>query len=143
MQDKLLVYGSLMSTIESSIAKLLRANATFLGEARVRGYLFDLGSYPGLKIDYDSDVLVKGHLFQMHNPEYLLAVLDEYEGAANPQVENEYVREESQIDFKGENITCWTYLYNLETDGLPKIESGDYLEFLSNNPDYQKFIASV
>ena len=143
MLDNLFVYGSLMGSIDSPIARRLRDHADFMGEAVVKGYLYDLGRYPGLIEDLQSNYLVKGHIFKMKNPETLLAILDEYEGAANPHVLNEYRRDHIKAKLNGHSIECWAYIYNLSTKGLPYIKSGNYLDYLKNNLEYQRFIDSV
>ena len=143
MENHLFVYGSLMGDIDTSIARLLKNNSVFLGLAQVKGTLYDLGSYPGLIVDPKAPYQIQGHLFRMHRPNYLLPFLDEYEGTANPNVPNEYRRELIQLDFESKRQSCWVYSYNLSVDGLPIIESGNYLEYLKNNPNYQRFIDSV
>lgn len=152
MNPYLFVYGSLMNTIQSSIARFLQDNSIFIGEGYVQGYLYDLGHYPGMVADKNASGKVVGHIFQLKEPEKVLPVLDEYEaiGEQFSQYE-EYVRKEvpvllsesENVGKEKETMQCWAYLYNLPTEHLRSIPSGNYLEYLKNNESYQRFIDSV
>ena len=51
--DRLFVYGTLMRGFDHPMAKLLSANADFLGPARCRGRLYLIKHYPGLVLSDD------------------------------------------------------------------------------------------
>ncbi|MEO0341507.1 MAG: gamma-glutamylcyclotransferase family protein, partial [Bacteroidota bacterium] len=132
--------------VQTPIAQLLRKNANFLGEAFVAGTLFDLGRYPGLITNKQTKSKVTGHLFEIPNTELIFPVLDEYEGVDgfNPDRNGvEYRREIIEVSHQNALLTSWTYLYNLPTKGLKIIESGNYLEYLQKNREYQRFINQI
>ncbi|GAB5554614.1 MAG: gamma-glutamylcyclotransferase [Saprospiraceae bacterium] len=143
MSSMLFVYGSLMGSIQSKIATFLHQNSDFLGLAYLHGYLYDLGSYPGLVLESNAPK-VKGHIFKMHHPEVLLAYLDEYEGILlnNPDL-NEYARQLVKVNLDGNEVLCWAYIYQLSTRNFPKIPYDNYLDYLKNQPGHQQFLDQV
>jgi gamma-glutamylcyclotransferase (GGCT)/AIG2-like uncharacterized protein YtfP len=142
--DKLFVYGSLMGGVQSPIAKYLKSNSDFLGEGLVRGQLLDLGYYPGLVAEENSEQMVTGHVFQLRKAQEMLVKLDYYEnvGPSFPRP-NQYRRSLLPVFLNQEKINCWAYLYNLPIAGIPLIESGNYLEYFKQNEAYQRFVASL
>lgn len=144
MENHLFVYGSLLSGIQSRIAAYLHRHSRLVGEGQVPGLLYDLGRYPGLVHDRTSAKLVTGHILELREPEKVLPILDDYEmGASGDPALNEYRRELQPARIGARAIHCWMYLYNLSTEGLKEITSGNYLEYLRNNPDHQRFLDSV
>lgn len=142
--EYLFVYGSLMNDIDSKIARFLKANSSFLGEATMPGHLYDLGRYPGAVFDAQADSSVVGHVFQLADAEAVLPVLDRYEGVHPHQPElGEYRRAQVPVQMGETQLDCWTYLYNFTTEKLSPIPGGNYLEYLRGNDDHQNFIRSV
>ena len=92
--DRLFVYGTLMRGFDHPMAKLLSANADFLGEARCRGRLYLIKHYPGLVLSDDPADIVLGELFRLREREAMLHEFDMYEacGDSFPQP-TEYVRQ--------------------------------------------------
>lgn len=133
-----------MGGIQSPIANYLKSNSTFLGAGKVRGTLLDIGHYPGLVYEADSDKSVLGHIFELNNPKEMLPNLDHYE-CVGPAFEtpNQYRRELIKVEIDGQMTDCWAYLYNLSIDGIKVIESGNYLAYFEENEAYQKFVASL
>jgi len=75
--------------------------------------------------------------------------LDKYE-AVGEQFSNyeEYVRQEVEIELhreaaSAEKVLCWVYVYNQNPSMRKVIPSGNYLEYLRNNDDYQRFLERV
>ena len=144
MERHLFVYGSLLSDIRSRIADYLHRNSRFVSIGHVPGRLYDLGRYPGLVYDPEAPTLVMGNTLELNEPEKIIPVLDDYEmGASGDPALNEYRRELQAVRAGQQTIWCWIYLYNLSTAGLRLIPSGNYLEYLSGNPDHQRFLDSV
>lgn len=140
----LFVYGTLMNNVESKITRFLKANSVFVGEGYASGRLYDLGHYPGLVFDSSANTKVRGHIFQLENVEEVLAVLDEYEAVGERYEQyNQYIRRQIPIPYQQQILSCWVYLYNQSTKNLKLIKSGDYLNYLSQNKDYQNFIKTV
>ena len=82
--EYLFVYGSLMSSVKSPLGtgprRTLRRHARLIGEASIQARLFDLGDHPAALESPDIKDLVWGELWQLGDPERVLAVLDRYEG---------------------------------------------------------------
>jgi gamma-glutamylcyclotransferase (GGCT)/AIG2-like uncharacterized protein YtfP len=132
--DRLFVYGTLMRGFDHPMARLLSANADFLGEAQCRGRLYLVKHYPGLVLSDDPADVVHGEVYRLRAPEELLREFDMYEacgeGFAPP---TEYLRQMLHVVLAdgaaGEAWgQAWTYVYNWPVDGLSRIESGRFLE---------------
>jgi gamma-glutamylcyclotransferase (GGCT)/AIG2-like uncharacterized protein YtfP len=128
--DLLFVYGTLMRGFDNPMAKLLAANADFLGEATCRGRLYRVTHYPALTRSDNPADTVHGELFRLRAPEELLRELDMYEacgeGFAAP---TEYVRELVAVMLgDGSAAEAWTYLYNWPVTKLVRIDAGRFLQ---------------
>jgi gamma-glutamylcyclotransferase (GGCT)/AIG2-like uncharacterized protein YtfP len=129
ISDLLFVYGTLMRGFEHPMARLLSANAEFLGEATCRGRLYLVKHYPGLVLSEDPGDIVFGELYRLQERCALLREFDMYEacgeGFAAP---TEYVREMLPVTLgDGEAGEAWTYIYNWPVTNLPRIASGRFL----------------
>lgn len=127
----LFVYGTLRRDPAHELFHLLARHGHFLGDARVRGRLFDLGSYPGMTLD-DDNGYVLGELYEItSNWVHVMTRLDEYEGCtANDPEPHEYRRELVEaLQPTGTAINAWAYVLNRDPIGLPVIESGDYVSW--------------
>lgn len=129
-ESYMFVYGTLLKGAENMMSSYLKSKSTFVSEALMPGSLYKVDFYPGAVYERDSGRMVLGELYQLHEPEKSLEVLDTYEGYDPQQPEQSlFVREQVEV-FAGETRhACWTYLYNLPTDDLLLIESGDFLRF--------------
>ena len=128
--DRLFVYGTLMRGYVHPMAKLLSANADFLGEASCRGRLYMVKHYPGLVLSDAANEIVHGELYRLREPEALLREFDMYEacGAGFPEP-TEYLRRMLQVTHEDDAASeAWTYVYNWPVTGLPLIASGKFLE---------------
>jgi len=128
--DRLFVYGTLMRGYMHPMAKLLSANAEFLGEASCRGKLYLVRHYPGLVLSSDPTDIVHGELYRLHEPDALLREFDMYEACGEGFAEpTEYVRQTLPVTLAGGSAgEAWTYLYNWPVTELPLIASGRFLE---------------
>ena len=130
ISDLLFVYGTLMRGFDHPMARLLSRSADFIGEAQCRGRLYLVKHYPGLVLSDDPTELVFGELYRLRQPNELLREFDMYEacgeGFAPP---TEYLRQMLPVTrADGGSSDAWTYVYNWSVDGLPRIESGRFLE---------------
>jgi gamma-glutamylcyclotransferase (GGCT)/AIG2-like uncharacterized protein YtfP len=130
ISDRLFVYGTLMRGFDHPMARLLSANAQFLGEATCRGRLYLVEHYPALVLSEDPTETVFGELYRLHERDALLREFDMYEacgeGFAMP---TEYVRDMLTITLAdGTAGEAWTYIYNWPVKNLPRIESGRFLQ---------------
>src|SRR6476620_4857690 len=130
ISDRLFVYGTLMRGFDHPMARLLSANADFLGEAQCRGRLYLVRHYPGLVLSDDAADVVHGEVYRLRAPDELLREFDMYEacgeGFAPP---TEYLRQMLPITLRdGAASEAWTYIYNCDVARLPRIASGKFLE---------------
>ena len=130
ISDLLFVYGTLMRGFNHPMARLLSANADFLGEATCRGRLYLVKHYPGLVLSDDPADIVSGELYRLREGDALLREFDMYEACGEGFVApTEYVREMLEVTLgDGALSEAWTYLYNWSVAHLPRIASGRFLE---------------
>ena len=127
--DRLFVYGTLMRGYVHPMAKLLSANADFLGPATCRGKLYLVKHYPGLVLSDDAGDIVHGELYRLREPQALLRELDMYEACGEGFAEpTQYVRQMFVVTLAdGSASEAWTYFYNWPVADLKRIESGRFL----------------
>ena len=128
--DRLFVYGTLMRGFDHPMARLLSANADFIGRATCRGRLYLVKHYPGLLLSDDPADLVFGELYRLRERDAMLREFDMYEacgeGFAQP---TEYLRQMLQVALDDGAVSeVWTYLYNWPVTNLPRIASGRFLD---------------
>jgi gamma-glutamylcyclotransferase (GGCT)/AIG2-like uncharacterized protein YtfP len=112
--------------------RILAEGASFVGQGTVPGALYDLGWHPGAVRGRDDALgapgVVRGELYLLLDPERTLALLDEYEGCgpADPEP-HRFVRERAQVrPDRGGQVISWIYWYRGGTEGVARIESGDW-----------------
>ena len=129
MSDLLFVYGTLMRGYAHPMARLLSANADFLGEASCRGRLYQVKHYPGLVLSDDAADVVFGELYRLRAVEDLLREFDMYEACGEGFPEpTQYVRRMLSVTrADGTQSEAWTYIYNWPVADLARIESGRFL----------------
>jgi gamma-glutamylcyclotransferase (GGCT)/AIG2-like uncharacterized protein YtfP len=128
--DLLFVYGTLMRGYSHPMARLLSANADFLGEVSCRGRLYMVKHYPGLVLSDDAAEIVHGELYRLRAPEDLLREFDMYEACGEGFPEpTQYLRRMLSLTLAdGSTTDAWTYIYNWPVDRLTLIESGRFLQ---------------
>lgn len=116
------VYGTLRKGQERDINRLQPA-PVFISNSQVKGTLYNLGSYPSLRLD--GAQWVQGEVYQI-TPE-LERQLDEIEEVW-PQQAGEYVKREVVVQCAGESLTCLMYeVASPRTQGRAVISSGDWV----------------
>ncbi len=127
--DLLFVYGTLMRGYSHPMARLLSANADFLGQASCRGRLYKVKHYPGLVLSDAAGETVFGELYRLRAVEDLLREFDMYEACGEGFPEpTQYVRQILTVTLAdGVTREAWTYIYNWPVTGLSRIESGRFL----------------
>ena len=128
--DLLFVYGTLMRGFNHPMARLLSANAEFLGEASCRGRLYRVKHYPGLVLSDDPSDIVFGELYRLRARDDLLREFDMYEACGEGFPEpTQYIRQTLEVALAdGSSGEAWTYLYNWPVARLQRITSGRFLE---------------
>lgn len=131
----LFVYGSLRSGFQSPAYEYISRFFTLVGEAKVKGKLFDMGSYPAA-IPTSEDVFIAGELYIIKDESefsWAFGQLDDYEGVNVESDEIQlYRRELSEVLTGDEKVTAWMYWYNQDVSGKPQIASGDVIEYIKS-----------
>lgn len=111
--ERLFVYGTLMRRHPRSMFHLLGDRARFLGDARTRGRLVDLGDYPGLVPSDDANAWVAGEVYEVRPSSGIWDRLDRYEGcAAGTPEPHEFERVVRRVVLdSGEAVEAWVYLH--------------------------------
>ncbi|HET9823917.1 MAG TPA: gamma-glutamylcyclotransferase family protein, partial [Chitinophagaceae bacterium] len=136
---KLFVYGSLRSGFKSDAYHYISHFFSLVGNAKVRGKLFDLGSYPA-GIPSNEESFIVGELYtikQQSEFNWAIGQLDDYEGIDSDSDEvQQYRRELVEVIVNGTTTQAWIYWYAGSVEGKPLIESGDLIQYLQqkNNP---------
>jgi gamma-glutamylcyclotransferase (GGCT)/AIG2-like uncharacterized protein YtfP len=130
---KLFVYGSLRSGFRNPVYQYLTKYFHLMGEAVVKGKLFDHGEFP-VAVPTNEEKFISGELYEINNPlefSWAIGQLDDYEGLNTEEGEIAlYKREEVIAWQKGEPHTAWIYWFNGDITGKPEIESGDLVQYL-------------
>ena len=128
--DRLFVYGTLMRGYVHPMAKMLSANADFLGEASCRGRLYRVKHYPGLVLSDDANEIAHGELYRLREVDAMLREFDMYEACGEGFPEpTQYIRQMLPVALEtGETVEVWTYVYNWPVAELKRIESGRFME---------------
>ncbi|WP_114810650.1 gamma-glutamylcyclotransferase family protein [Paraburkholderia kururiensis] len=127
------VYGTLrageINDINVAAARYDIAAPTLVGEAFVRGRLFDFGAYPGLVVEQVGDraLRVKGDVYEIDDA--LVAVLDEIE-EVYPGVEGLFLARHTEVEVNGVALTCRFYPVAPDSArGWPEIRNGDWVTY--------------
>jgi len=118
------VYGTLRPFVDQPMARWLQRVARYVGPAKMRGRLYDLGPYPGLRPARRSREWVFGDLYDVRDP-FAVRVLDNYEagrGAGRPR----FVRSACVVSFGRGRCSAWVYLYQRNPSQRARIAHGDY-----------------
>jgi gamma-glutamylcyclotransferase (GGCT)/AIG2-like uncharacterized protein YtfP len=130
---KLFVYGSLRSGFRNPVYEYLTKYFHLLGEAVVKGKLYDLGEYPAAAAT-EEEKFISGELYAINNPlefSWAIGQLDDYEGMNTEEGEIPLYKREEVIAYKdGESHIAWIYWYNRDLSDRPVIESGDLMQYL-------------
>ena len=97
----------------------------FAAEGCTKGQLVSLGRYPGF---IDGSGTVRGELYRFDDLPAALDVLDDVEefDATDP-VNSIYLRVVRPVMVDGgTEVPAWLYIYNGNTQGVPRIRNGDW-----------------
>jgi gamma-glutamylcyclotransferase (GGCT)/AIG2-like uncharacterized protein YtfP len=113
--DYLFVYGTLKPELAPPEVAALVRQFRRIDRGTISGFLYDLGNYPGLRLDVNGNE-VQGEVFELHDPAILL-MLDAYEGYDPKRpTQSLFLRKQCQVRLQGtdERLLCWVYEYNHE-----------------------------
>lgn len=130
-----------MRKVGSAMANFLDSNATCLGEAWIRGRLYDVGEYPGLIYLPEAQEKVWGEVFLLDNPVQVLGILDGYEGVFGKD-SDEYRRALLPVISDGQEQPCWVYEWALSYQDCPLIPDGRYENYFPQKESHRRFVQS-
>ena len=115
------VYGTLRKGGSNDVRRFSPA-AMFVAQARIRGRLFDLGSYPGARLG--GEAWIVGEVYAIEPElERQLDVLEEVDGD-----DGEYVKRSVPVVVCGNVVHCLVYEINASrVQGRRVIVDGDWL----------------
>lgn len=129
----LFVYGTLRTGLGSPVRREIKADVELIGDAIIRGKLYDIGRYPGaIRIMDEEPGTIRGEVLRLMYPKKVLRILDQYEGY-DPEMpaKSEYYRDQQLVRLSdGKEINAWVYWYNFPIEGKRRIRQSDYLEYL-------------
>ena len=130
---QLFVYGSLRSGFRSPAYEYISRYFDLVGEGKVRGQLFDLGTYPAAKPTNENKFII-GELYRIRNENefaWAMGQLDDYEGVHVDFDETQlYRRDVTEVHIDNKNSNAWIYWYYGDVTDKPVIESGDVLQYM-------------
>ena len=117
------VYGTLRRGEQRDINRLQPA-PIFMGDGEINGTLYDLGSYPGVRLG--GTYLVQGEVYQISLE--LERQLDEIEEVL-PQQTGEYARRKVVVQCAGTALVCLVYEVSCaRIKGMAVIQSGNWIK---------------
>ena len=135
---QLFVYGSLRSGFHSPVYEYISRFFTLVCEAKVRGKLIDMGSYPAGIPSNDNHFII-GEMYKINQENefpWAIGQLDDYEGVSvEPDEVQLFRREITEVYLNGQVNQAWIYWYNGDTSGKPVIASGDMMQYLQEKKD--------
>lgn len=128
----LFVYGSLLSGFNQPAFEYIRRYFTLVGPAKVKGELYDLGSYPAAVPSMDETYII-GELYQLNNNDeysWAFSQLDDYEGIhAEDGKPTLYRREQVEVRLDERLYFSWVYWFNGDVTGQPLVTSGNVADY--------------
>ena len=121
-------YGSLRQGEEGYLELALDKYLTFVAQDCIRGKLYDLGLYPGIKpAKANEDAVTRGELYRIHDAA-VLPILDEFERYV-PKGKSLYLRKD--VTTVVHKVHAWAYFLVGEVRQKPLITQGDWLGYKS------------
>lgn len=121
MSAYLFAYGTLRPDCAPAEIAAAVARLRPVGHGFLRGWLYDLGDYPGAIPDPASPHRIAGAIFRVPEEPDLLCQLDEYEGF-DPQSPGTslFVRVLQAVELAGgSTLNCWVYVFNRDPGDAP------------------------
>ena len=130
---QLFVYGSLRSGFRSPAYEYISRYFDLVGEGKVKGELYDLGTYPAAR-PTDNNKFIIGELYRIRNEKefaWAIGQLDDYEGVSVDFDEMQlYRREITEVHIDNKVTKAWIYWYVGDVKDKPVIDSGDVLQYM-------------
>jgi gamma-glutamylcyclotransferase (GGCT)/AIG2-like uncharacterized protein YtfP len=130
----LFVYGSLRRGFQHPAYAYISRYFTLIGEGKVQGKLYDMGSYPAA-LPVTGDFFIRGELYRINHPdefEWAMAQLDDYEGIVPEPGESALYRREQAIVRldNGSTELAWIYWFNGTVDERSWTGTEDLLQYM-------------
>ena len=122
MADLVFFYGTLMAGFDRRRRAGIDAKLTYLGRGAINAALFDLGLYPAAVPAPDGDVW--GEVYEMADPDAVLAALDDIEGYRAGHGPIRVSTSGGQVDVRCPTVRplpAWVYFYNAPLGRAPRI----------------------
>ena len=133
------VYGSLRSGFQNPAYAYISKHFTLVSKAKVKGRLYDMGSFP-VAVPADDETYIVGELYQHNNPSefgWAIGQLDDYEGLNPDEDEVQfYKREKVEVYYGDVATSAWIYWYTGQIEGQPVIPSGDVFDFIQQKSKF-------
>jgi gamma-glutamylcyclotransferase (GGCT)/AIG2-like uncharacterized protein YtfP len=100
----------------------------YIGSGYVNGELYDLGDFPGARLDDGEQGKVYGKIYEIPDVERVFDALDQYE-EFDPRTPNKslFIRKRTLVNRSNRKpIEAWIYEYNRKPNPSKKIKSGQY-----------------
>ncbi|HTC92802.1 MAG TPA: gamma-glutamylcyclotransferase family protein [Terriglobales bacterium] len=122
MVEYLFVYGTLRPEhAPPEIAAIVR-QLRHVGSGAIRGFLYDLGEYPGVRLAADGNE-IHGEVFGFDSPS-VFESLDAYEGYDPKNLDQSlFLRKQCEVRLKDETLLCWVYEYNRQLPSSQRIDA--------------------
>ena len=130
MSDLVFFYGTLMTGFDRRRRIGIDPKLRFRARGWVEAALFDLGIYPAAVPAENGRVW--GEVFELLDRDDVLTALDDIEGYRPDEPDSSlYIRSLVTVHLPDAvTARAWIYFYNAPLGKAPRIESGDYLEYL-------------
>jgi len=105
--------------------------AEFVASAHVSGILYDLGPYPGLRLDGEQPVT--GEIYQVDDA--VLEALDAYEGFNPIEPELSEYQRRSVAAFLADGLSLDCHVYEMQfarTTGCSAVAGGDWIAYIES-----------
>ncbi len=131
--NKLFVYGSLRKGFKNPAYEYLSSYFTYSGEGKVKGIFYEKENILVAVPTNEKHYLV-GEIYTLNNLDefsWAFEQLDDYEGLHVLAGEQPlYQRKLVEVIQNDKLETVWVYWYNGRVEGLPRVETGDLLQYV-------------
>ncbi len=128
MSNYLFVYGTLNpKSAPKEIAAVVK-QLTYIGDGFVRGRLYDLGDFPGIKLRSNSKTKVRGQIYKLPADHNAISSIDAYEEYYPKRLDKSlYLRKLTDVELEnGKTVRSWVYEYNGQPASSSLIKSELY-----------------
>lgn len=129
MSNYLFVYGTLNPKLApKEIAPVIK-RLKYVGDGFVKGRLYDLGDFPGIKLRSNSKTKVRGRIYKLPTDRNTINSIDAYEEYYPTRLDKSlYLRKLTNVELEnGKVVRSWIYEYNGRPDSSSLIKTPEKL----------------